>query len=488
MSLFSKKPAGDTPAEQPSGQNRQPASASAAKARHFRRGAFSAGVTALAVAVVVIFNLLAAQLPDSVTQFDMTSSGIYDISQTSVDYLSAVTEDVEIHVLENKDSVDSRIVRFLHKYEELSDHLSVEYTDPVVHPSVLSKYGAESNTVVVTCPATGRQESFALDDVIGYDPMSYYYYGTKTETDFDAEGLLTSAVDSVLSGATRKVYQTSGHEESSLPSDVEELLGKSHLSVESVNLMTNNGVPEDCDLLLILAPARDLADDELTMLRDYLASGGQVVYCMNSQLTSLPNFEALCASYGMSVADGVIADTQRYYQNIPFLFFPVTDTSVDAAGTLSADATVLFYNTRGMTLTTPERDSITVQSFLNTSEGGCAVTEDGSQTTGVYSVGAVATEEIDDNLTARLTVYGSMSLIDPTITGTATNLDNNRLFAQSVICGFSDISSINIEPVSLQEPTNTVSTGGLWALLFILVIPLAVIILGFVRWMRRRRL
>ena len=284
------------------------------------------------------------------------------------------------------------------------------------------------------------------------------------------------------------MYQTSGHEESSLPSDVEELLGKSHLSVESVNLMTNNGVPEDCDLLLILAPARDLADDELTMLRDYLASGGQVVYCMNSQLTSLPNFEALCASYGMSVADGVIADTQRYYQNIPFLFFPVTDTSVDAVGTLSADATVLFYNTRGMTLTTPERDSITVQSFLNTSEGGCAVTEDGSQTTGVYSVGAVATEEIDDNLTARLTVYGSMSLIDPTITGTATNLDNNRLFVQSVICGFSDISSINIEPVSLQEPTNTVSTGGLWALLFILVIPLAVIILGFVRWMRRRRL
>ena len=31
--------------------------------------------------------------------------------------------------------------------------------------------------------------------------MTYYYYGTKNETDFDAEGLLTSAVDAVLTDA-----------------------------------------------------------------------------------------------------------------------------------------------------------------------------------------------------------------------------------------------------------------------------------------------
>ena len=263
------------------------------RAHSSRRGAFSAGLTALAVAAVIIFNLLIAQLPSSVTEFDMTDSGIYNITATTTQYLSGVTDDVEIHVLSNEDSVDSRIVRFLSKYEDLSDHISVEYVDPVVHPAVLSKYGVENNTVVVTCEATGRQESFSVSDIIGYDQMAYLYYGQYTETDFDAEGLLTSAIDGVLSGATRTVYRTAGHDETSLSVDTIELLEKNHLGVEEVNLLTNNGIPEDCDLLLILAPTRDLADDELAMIQDYLAAGGQVVYCMADQDISLPNFQTL---------------------------------------------------------------------------------------------------------------------------------------------------------------------------------------------------
>ena len=121
-----------------------------------------AALMALAVAAVLVFNLLAAQLPESWAQWDLTNSGIYDITDTSVEYLTALDQDVEIHVLADEDSVDSRIVRFLDKYEELSDHLTVEYIDPMVYPSVLSEYGVEANTVVVTCAATGRQELLPL--------------------------------------------------------------------------------------------------------------------------------------------------------------------------------------------------------------------------------------------------------------------------------------------------------------------------------------
>jgi len=485
MSLFSKKEAENTSASEKAGLKERLRTAS--KSHRSRRGAFSAGLTALAVAAVIIFNLLVAQLPATVTQFDMADSGIYNITATTTDYLSGITDDVVVHVLCNEDSVDSRIVRFLSKYEDLSDHVSVEYVDPVVHPSVLSTYDVENNTVVVTCEATGRQESFSISDIIGYDQLTYYYYGQYNETDFDAEGLLTSAIDGVLSGATRTVYRTAGHDESSLSVDTIELLKKNHLAVEEVNLLINNGIPDDCDLLLILAPTRDLADDELTMIQEYLAAGGQVVYCMADQDLSLPNFETLCADYGMTVAAGLIADTHRYYQNNPFLFFPLVDSGVDAARNLTNDSTVLLYGSRGVTLTNPSRDTITVESFLNTSEGGTAVTEDNTQTTGIYSVGAMATEEIDDNITARLTVFGCVP-VDTAVTTAFTNLDNTSLFLQSIICGFEDISNLSIEPVSLEDPTNTVSTGGLWALLFIFVIPLAAIIFGFVRWMRRRKL
>ena len=35
-------------------------------------------------------------------------------------------------------------------------------------------------------------------------------------------------------------------------------------------------------------------------------------------------------------------------------------------------------------------------------------------------------------------------------------------------CGFDDVSAISVEPVSLLTPTNTITTGGIWGLLFIL--------------------
>lgn len=40
----------------------------------------------------------------------------------------------------------------------------------------------------------------------------------------------------------------------------------------------------------------------------------------------------------------------------------------------------------------------------------------------------------------------------------------------------------------LTTVANTISSGGAWALLFILVIPGALPVFGFIRWMRRRKL
>ena len=194
-----------------------------------RHSAFSVGLIAIAVAATILFNLLAAQLPDSIKQFDMTDSGIYDITDTTLAITGAMTEDVQIIVLNDKLNVDTRISRFFEKYAGLSDHLILEYIDPVVYPSILKQYEAEANNVVVRCEATGRQETFALDDVIGIDQMSYYYYGTRVETDFDAEGLLTAAVDGVLNTAGHKVYTLHGHSEINMWETAQELLKKSHI-------------------------------------------------------------------------------------------------------------------------------------------------------------------------------------------------------------------------------------------------------------------
>jgi ABC-2 type transport system permease protein len=486
MSVFHKKSESAAPKTE---KGSLKVSLAAASRKHSsQKGAFSAVLTALAVVAVIVFNLLIAQLPDSATQYDMTSSQIYNITQTSQKYLKKMKSNVQIHVLADKKSVDTRIVRFLQKYVSLSDHLSVEYINPTTYPSVLSKYGCDANTIVVTCKATGRQETVSLSNIIGYDQMSYYTSGSATETSFDAEGLLTSAVDGVLTTTTYKVYQTTGHGETALPTAVETQLKKAHMTVGSVNLLSSNGIPKDCDLLILDAPAKDLANDELTVLQNYLSAGGKVIYCMAGQNLSLPNFEKLCASYGMSVASGMIADTQRCYQNNPYWFFPTADSSVDAASSLSSNPTILCCGSRGFTVSKPTESGVTVSPFLTTSKGSYAVVDNNTKTEGTYVVGAVATKAVDDNLTARFTVYGSDSLINSDILESFPSIDNLSLFTSSATVGFGNVSSLNIQPVSLKAPTNTITTGGIWAILFIFVIPAATLIFGFVRWMRRRKL
>ena len=161
---------------------------------------------------------------------------------------------------------------------------------------------------------------------------------------------------------------------------------------------------------------------------------------------------------------------------------------MDAASSLTSDSMVLFYASRGFTLADPTRDTITVQPFLTTTENGYAVLDADNMTQGTYVVGAVATEEISEDTTARLTVYGADTLINTDVTNSFTNVDNVDLFIHSATVGCDDVSAISVEPVSLLTPTNTITTGGIWGLLFILVIPAALLIYGFVRWMHRRKL
>lgn len=452
-----------------------------------RHSAFSVGLIAIAVAVTILFNLLAAQLPGSIKQFDMTNSGIYNISDITLSITSAMTEDVQIVVLTDKLNVDTRISRFLEKYADLSEHLSLEYIDPVVFPSILNQYEAQAYDVVVRCEATGRQEIFPLEEVIGYDEMAYYYYGTMMETDFDAEGLLTAAVDGVLNTARHKLYTLHGHSEIIMWETAQDLLKKSHIDVSNVNLMTAGAIPEDCEILVISAPLKDLANDELAIIREYLASGGQVIYLMEGNEISLPNFEALCAEYGMTVSPGYVMDSQAYYQNNPFLIFPKFITATAATGVIASDQLLMMYMSRGMTITNPARDTITVKSFLNTTEGGYLLVNNQPVDQAIYSVGAVATETVGDK-TSRFVVFGCHSPLDSELNSAFSNLDHLEVFVATVTAGFDDVSPISVPAVSLSEPYNTITESGTLSLAFVAILPAAVLLVGFIHWLRRRRL
>ena len=453
--------------------------------RHFKQGSYSLTICIIVIAIVVIVNLLARKLLLGVSQVDMSKSGIYTIGEVSREVIDQLDRDVLVHIIAEEKNIDERILNFVDKYAAMSDHLSYDIVDPVLHPSVLKQYGVSENTVVVECPSTDKQTDFAFSEIIQYDQMSYYY-GQYQETAFDGEGLLTSAVDYVTSENTKKLYFLEGHGESSLGTKISELIKKQNMTTASLNLLTEGKIPGDCDLLMIYGAVKDLAEDETVLLNDYMDQGGRIFVVIGDTDDELKNLRGFLKTYGIEQVNGYAADTERFYQQNMFNIFPVLSTESDITGELSADDLVLVSYSRALQLTDAAEDSITVSSFMTTSDKGCVVEADG-ETPGNYVLGAFAEKSLLGGKTGSLTVIAASSIVEDSLVQTFPSLANTTVFMNAITGNFDDVSTISIDAKSLEITYNTVSSAGMLGILFAGIIPLAILIAGFAHWMSRRK-
>lgn len=460
--------------------------------RRLRQGGYLAAVTAVAAAIVLFVNLIVGQLPSNLLEFDLSDHKLYTVSDTSVEFLSALDRDVEIVILAEEGTVDERIAKFLDRYAALSSRLTVTQVDPVAHPAAAEEYDAASNSLVVRCEETGRSRTIPFSGILVYDTIYYYMYGQYYETEFDAEGQLTSAVSYVTQDNGVVLYTLENHGESALPAQAADAIEKANLTLSgSVSLALDGGVPADCSLLLSYAPTRDLTAGELALLEEYLDGGGQLLVLLAQTGEELPNWEALFAAYGLSLAGGYVADPQRFYQQLGSLYAiaPVLSASSPVTAGFSSGDLTLMLNARGFTQAEELPEDVTVTPFLQTSSSAVAVAADGAQTEGAYLLGAVCEKTgADGNAAGRLTLISSASFVEDSVLTMLSNGVNLDVFLNAVTDGFEEVSNLSIPAKSLEITYNTIRNPGLWSTLFTAVIPLGVLALGLLAWAKRRRL
>lgn len=434
----------------------------------FRHGTFSIAAVALVIAIAVLINLIAGQLPSGVKEIDISDNKIYEISDTSRKLLKNLEQEIQITVIAEEDSIDERLRTFLDKYTALSDKITMEIIDSVLHPSVLTEYDTETDTI----------------------------------SSFDGDGQLTGAISQVIGQETKKIYYTTGHGESELSSSITNLMQKSGLETEELNLLMSGEIPEDCDSLLINGPTSDISETEKNLLDQYIKQGGNVIVLMAEEGPETGNLRKLLKSYQITMKKGYVADMERCYQGNYYAIFPNVTASAEELTEGLESGMVLLSNSRGFELG-ESSDEITVSSILETSSNSYAVTEDGEEE-GTYAIGAVASytaeaensdsdsegessEDSGDTVTGTLTVYGSNTLIDENITEVFSGLDNKTLFMNSILSAFDDMDNLSIEAKSMEVQYNTVQYGGYLSVLLIFVIPIGILIFGFIFWMRRRK-
>ena len=451
-------------------------------------------ITAIVVVIAVVLSLLLTAAPSSFMEFDLTANDLYGITYQTEDLLKDLTYDIDITVISDTASLDERLVKFMEKYDAMSDKISVTYKDPVLQPSVTEEYGT-SNAIVVSCDETGRTSSFAISGFAGYESAAllydynyYYTYGSLNLISFDAEGQLAAAITNVISESNEKIYYMAGHGESIMATAVSELITKANYDIGYLDLLTSGKIPEDCRLIICNAPTADMSENELAILKRWLADGGDMILVCD--MPELTNFNALMTTYGIRMEQGYLADMANYYEAYvnqygPYCFWPVLNTDSPISEGILSNA--MLFSARPLTLVTPERRDATAEFIMSSSPYGINYIDESNMTEGTYYAGVLATEAVSDTETTRFAVISCSMFINENLLTSFASVSNKNLFMNIVNANFEGKTVMTIPARTTSLEINTVANSTMWGLFFAAMVPAIFIIAGFIFWTQRRK-
>lgn len=457
--------------------------------------AYSTGMIALAIAVVAAANLVIGEMPSSWTAIDLTSEKLYSLTDQTKEFVNNMQEDVTIYVIVNEDSQDTTLGQTLQRYDDLSDHITVEYVDPTVNPRFHTQY-TDSTISINSLIVVSDKRNRVIDYSDIYESSFDYSTYTSTTTGYDGEGQITSALDYVLSDDLPKVYLTEGHGEYSLSSSFTDALTKENVEYETINLMDYDTVPEDTACLIINGPQSDLSADDADKVTSYLESGGKVILITGYTGSEMPNRDALLEYMGMSVADGLVVEQdQNYYYRSPYYLLPDVSADTYTSG-IYGNYYIFAPYSQGILIADEEAEGMTYTTFLSTSESAYSKVDitnmenfekSEGDIDGPFGVGVEAIKALEEG-EATMVVYSCDQLFTDDANVMVSGA--NQMMFVNTVGGFVDHEvSVSIPVKSYQVSYLTVnqSDAVLIGLVTTIVLPVGCLAAGFVIWFRRRK-
>lgn len=453
--------------------------------RRLRRGSYSSLLTAIVVIIVVIANFFVAELPAKFTEFDISGRDLYNYSDQTKELVKGLKEDVTIYVVAQEANQDTMIGEMLERYEELSSHIKVVLKDPALYPTFTTKY--TSGTVYENSLIVESEKRFKI---VGY----YDIYKTTASygTDFDGEGQITSAIDYVTAENLPTMYMLTGHNEYGFSDTLLSEIEAQNIAVESLNLMTKGEIPENCDGLIIASPERDLTEKETELILTYLENGGKAFIVRDYIETAQPNLDKVMATYGLAAKPGVVleGDPDHYMQYNYFIVPEYIDHTITNP-LISAGLTTLTVTAQAIEEVETEKE-VEINYLLQTSEEAFAKTQivddsslvkaEGDET-GAFPVAA----EVTCGETQLVYLTSSAFVEDSVNTYVAGGNYDFVINAIGYICEHESAITVHAKSLDTEYIAMSTSDMNVWAVVFVIVIPLVFVVTGFVIWFTRRR-
>ncbi len=461
-------------------------------------------LTAIYIVLVVLASLAAYSTLASivsVTHFkaDMTEGAVFKLTDTTKELLSGLDRDVDIIVLNNENDADTNVTELLGRYENASGHIKLIYKDLDLNPSFAESYEArgislQNDGVIVECGSKARfikwEELYRISTYTDASNNQNYVI-----TGLAAEGQVSAAIAAVSSDDTVKVVFTAGHSEDT-EGRLGELITGSGYDVSRCVLEVNE-LDEDTDAVLIAGARRDFSAAEISKLRAHLDRGGSLIVFRDPSITELPNLDALCAEWGLTLTDQIVLESSQYMGD-PSTVIPVFGTSMINVFFSEHSTYVVLPTARCLELSQDGEGMVnavlksTSNSYSKSVDGFSSYERGESDPAGPFCLAATSERvrtAADGSEYSQYVFEAACTNFYTDVYLDTTSLGNADFVLQVLSCLTDSDISLNIPVKDLRAPNLALPRSFIviFAAIFVIIIPIVILFYGIVRQIKRKR-
>jgi ABC-2 type transport system permease protein len=299
----------------------------------------------------------------------------------------------------------------------------------------------------------------------------------------------------VTSETTPVLYVVEGHGETMPGATFEETINKMNLTMESIKTVSAESIPQDCDILYINAPTVDFSEEEATMIKDYLASGKDLIVTLNYKAEDLENFLSVLDYYGVTMVKGIVfeGNSNMHYSNNPLYILPNVESNDITTQTSNSEIPVIMPQSSGVTSSGTTRSSLTFTPLLTTSKDSYSkeatnlttAEKEDKDVEGPFNLGLLATDTYEGTA-SNLAAFGTEYTFD----------DGTLSYANADLLKDTIGHMIGDTAVTVSIPTKSVEAETIypsqmqalaWGVILVILVPAAILITGIVVSIRRRK-
>jgi hypothetical protein len=409
-------------------------------------------------------------------QVDLTANNSNTLSSASQKLLISLPEKIEITAfIKTGLSLRPQIAQLVARYQRFKPNLTITFIDPDLHPEQTREL------------AIGKEGAILVA-----------YQDRIEKLKFVDESSLTNALLHLANAKERWITFLSGHGERAIDGKANFDLGQfgKELSQRKIVAQTQNltvlpEIPSNSNLLVITAPAAPFLEGEITIIKNYIAQGGNLLLLTDPGDKYL---QALESDLGIERLTGTLVDNGSKFYGLKDPSFILVNSYPEHAIFKDFQTITLYPVTAALSIspTTPfkaeallnsskdswtELDSIAGQIQLNTER---------NEKQGPLTFAYALSRKTDAGNEQRIVVIGDGDFLSNAYIGNVGNLDMGLRVVSWINHddGFININAKTATDKSLRLSELTVATMGFGYLIFI---PLLLMTTGLIIWRKRKQ-